>query len=77
MHSFYYSFRRLLLCLFRKYLQILEVEGNMILTKNDSFSIGKILDVATNPESDGLLFGLPVPQFYMALAGVSQAGCTP
>lgn len=42
-------------------------------TKNvqTSFSIGKILDMATKPEGEaGTLFGLALPQFYMALAGV-------
>ncbi|KAF8466630.1 P-loop containing nucleoside triphosphate hydrolase protein [Kalaharituber pfeilii] len=43
-------------------------------TMSVPFSIGKILDVATKTESDGLLFGLEVHQFYMALAGVMAVG---
>lgn len=39
-----------------------------------SFSIGKILDIATKPDGGvGTLFGLALPQFYMALAGVTNA----
>lgn len=40
---------------------------------HSSFSIGKILDMATKPEGEvGTLFGLALPQFYMALAGVTN-----
>ncbi|EER28786.1 ATP-binding cassette permease mdl1 [Coccidioides posadasii str. Silveira] len=39
------------------------------------FSIGKILDIATNPSSEALeLFGLSLPWFYGALAGVLSLG---
>ncbi|KAI5796396.1 ABC transporter [Peziza echinospora] len=44
------------------------------ITMSVPFSIGKILDVATNPKSDGLMFGLQVPYFYMTLAGVLAVG---
>ncbi|EEP78441.1 hypothetical protein UREG_03287 [Uncinocarpus reesii 1704] len=37
------------------------------------FSIGKILDIATNPDSNQL-FGLSLPWFYGALAGVLTLG---
>jgi putative ABC transport system ATP-binding protein len=39
------------------------------------FSIGKILDIATQPEgSKELLFGMDITTFYMALAGVLATG---
>ncbi|CAO2654104.1 Nn.00g108370.m01.CDS01 [Neocucurbitaria sp. VM-36] len=39
------------------------------------FSIGRILDAATNADkTDGLLFGLNMTTFYFALAGVLTAG---
>jgi putative ABC transport system ATP-binding protein len=39
------------------------------------FSIGKILDIATNQEgSDKMLFGLDVTTFYLALAGILTTG---
>ncbi|KAI9792174.1 MAG: ATP-binding cassette permease mdl1 [Peltula sp. TS41687] len=39
------------------------------------FSIGKILDIATNPANNGdTLFGLELTHFYMALAGVLAIG---
>ncbi|KAK6341194.1 ATP-binding cassette permease mdl1 [Orbilia brochopaga] len=38
------------------------------------FSIGKILDAATASGEEGTLFGLPMNQFYMALAGVLCVG---
>lgn len=37
------------------------------------FSIGKILDTATNPDSEGL-FGLTMPHFYLALGAVLSIG---
>ncbi|KAI5840002.1 P-loop containing nucleoside triphosphate hydrolase protein [Morchella snyderi] len=45
------------------------------ITMSIPFSIGKILDMATKPEGEaGTLFGLALPQFYMALAGVLIMG---
>ncbi|EPS38257.1 hypothetical protein H072_7907 [Dactylellina haptotyla CBS 200.50] len=38
------------------------------------FSIGKILDAATNSGGEGTLFGLPMNQFYVALGGVLCIG---
>lgn len=39
------------------------------------FSIGKILDLATQAQDgDGLLYGLTMPQFYCALAGILTIG---
>lgn len=38
------------------------------------FSIGKILDAATNSDSDGTIFGFEPYQFYSALAGVLCIG---
>jgi hypothetical protein len=47
----------------------------LVFTKNEktktSFSIGKLLDLATNPNSDKL-FGLELWQFYTALGGVGM-----
>lgn len=37
------------------------------------FSIGKILDTATNPDAD-TLFGLTMPMFYLALGGILSVG---
>ncbi|KAL7276458.1 ATP-binding cassette permease mdl1 [Rhizina undulata] len=44
------------------------------ITMSIPFSIGKILDIATKSGDDGTLFGLALPQFYMALAGVLCIG---
>lgn len=38
------------------------------------FSIGKILDIATNASADNRLFGLELTQFYLALGGVLVVG---
>ena len=40
------------------------------------FSIGKILDVATNAEGSDQIFGLPPTTFYLGLAGVFALGAT-
>lgn len=46
------------------------------ITMSIPFSIGKIMDTATKSESEGggQLFGLPLPMFYSALAGVLVLG---
>ena len=38
------------------------------------FSIGRILDIATKPDSGNLIFGLDMPTFYVALASVLVVG---
>ncbi|KAK9325792.1 P-loop containing nucleoside triphosphate hydrolase protein [Lipomyces orientalis] len=40
------------------------------------FSIGKILDIATNSALDNTVFGMTLPQFYGVLAVVFVLGCT-
>jgi len=40
------------------------------------FSIGKILDIATKPDSEGTLFGLDLPTFYLTLLGVLAVGAS-
>ncbi|EON65680.1 hypothetical protein W97_04919 [Coniosporium apollinis CBS 100218] len=40
------------------------------------FSIGRILDIATNPESKTMLFGLDIKTFYLALGGVLILGAS-
>ncbi|KAK9333907.1 P-loop containing nucleoside triphosphate hydrolase protein [Lipomyces starkeyi] len=40
------------------------------------FSIGKILDIATNSSLDNTIFGMTLTQFYGALAVVFVLGCT-
>lgn len=40
------------------------------------FSIGKILDIATNSAADSTIFGMTLGQFYGVLSVVFIAGCT-
>ncbi|KAK9247526.1 P-loop containing nucleoside triphosphate hydrolase protein [Lipomyces tetrasporus] len=40
------------------------------------FSIGKILDIATNSALDNTIFGMTLPQFYGVLGVVFVLGCT-
>lgn len=40
------------------------------------FSIGRILDIATQKEGSGMMFGLNIGTFYLALGGVLALGAT-
>jgi putative ABC transport system ATP-binding protein len=44
------------------------------ITMSIPFSIGKIMDIATKGEATNQLFGLSIPMFYGALAGVLVVG---
>ncbi|KAI9773704.1 MAG: ATP-binding cassette permease mdl1 [Geoglossum umbratile] len=46
------------------------------ITMSIPFSIGKIIDLATNASGDGKLFGLELQQFYIALGSVLAVGAS-
>ncbi|KAI9767908.1 MAG: ATP-binding cassette permease mdl1 [Geoglossum simile] len=46
------------------------------ITMSIPFSIGKIIDLATNSSGDGRLFGLELQQFYIALGSVLALGAS-
>lgn len=75
LHALSFLFHLLSQCRYRTFYWVLWVEIlDCILRFLYSFSIGRILDIATNPSTDGdKLFGLELTHFYMALAGVCQS----